>query len=292
MEQASRAPQQGQLAPGLYVVGTPIGNLGDITCRAKQVLASVDLIVCEDTRVTGKLLRHLGLSRPLCSYHEHNAARVRPALLRRLEAGERLALVSDAGTPCIADPGYRLVREAAERGLPVHAVPGPAAVIAALSVAGLPTDRFLFEGFLPAKRAARRRRLARIADVDATIVLYEAPHRLAETLDDVREVLGDRPAALARELTKLHEQVVRGRLSELRARLGEDIPERGEFVLVVGPSEERPEPAGTADVTALLRTLMQQSSLRDAVAQAALQTGLAKRQLYALALALRGEAGP
>jgi 16S rRNA (cytidine1402-2'-O)-methyltransferase len=287
--QPNGSPAAGQLAPGLWLVATPIGNLGDISARARQVLAAADLVVCEDTRVTAALLRHLGISRPLQSYHEHNAARVRPELLRRLAAGERIALVSDAGTPAIADPGFKLVREAVSRGIPVRTVPGPSAVIAALSVSGLPTDRFLFEGFLPAKAAARRRRLAAVADLDATLVVFEAPHRIAATLADMVEILGDRDAALARELTKLHEQVVRGRLSQLRQRLGADIPQRGEFVVVVGPPCEpsRPTAAEGEEARALLRTLLKEMSLKEAVARAALRLALPKRQLYALALQLR-----
>lgn len=287
--QPNGSPAAGQLAPGLWLVATPIGNLGDISLRARQVLAEADLILCEDTRVTGVLLRHLGIARPLRSYHEHNAAHVRPELLRRLAAGERIALVSDAGTPGIADPGFKLVREAVARGIPVRTVPGPSAVIAALSVSGLPTDRFLFEGFLPAKAAARRRRLAQIADLDATLIVFEAPHRIAATLADMAEILGDREAALARELTKLHEQVVHGRLTQLQRRLGTEIPERGEFVVVVGPPHEPwlPTAAQEEEAVALLRSLLGEMSLKEAVARAALRLGLPKRQLYALALALR-----
>lgn len=285
-EEASGSAKERQLAPGLWVVATPIGNLGDMSCRAREVLARADLVVCEDTRVTGRLLRHLGLAKRLFAYHDHNADRVRPFLLGRLAAGERLALVSDAGTPCIADPGYRLVREASQRGIPVRTVPGPSAVIAALSVAGLPTDRFLFEGFLPSKGAARRRRFAALADLDVTLVLLEAPHRMAETLDDLLAVLGDREAAVARELTKLHEQVVRAKLSELRARLGSDIPARGEFVLVVAPPDIAPV-VDVGDATELLRQLLASHGLREAVERAAIRTGLPRRRLYELALALR-----
>jgi len=292
--QPNGSPAAGQLAPGLWLVATPIGNLGDIGARAARVLAGADLVVCEDTRVTGVLLRHLGVSRPLRPYHDHNAVRVRPELLRRLEAGERIALVSDAGTPGIADPGFKLVREAVARGIPVRTVPGPSAAIAALSVSGLPTDRFLFEGFLPPKPAARRRRLAAVADLDATLVVYEAPHRIAATLADMAEILGDRDAAIARELTKLHEQVVHGRLAELGRRIGADIPKRGEFVIVVGPPEAQAAPAaaGEEEVRELLRTLLAEAGLRDAVARAAIRTGLPKKRLYALALALRETEGP
>lgn len=274
------------------MVATPIGNLADISERARRVLAEADLVVCEDTRVTGRLLRHLGVARPLRAYHEHGAERLRPELLRRLEAGERIALVCDAGTPAISDPGFKLVREAAERGVAVHAVPGPSAVIAALSVAGLPTDRFFFEGFLPARRPARRRRLAALAELEVTLVLYEAPHRIAASLADMVEILGERPAALCRELTKLHEQVVRDTLSGLAARIGAEVPTRGEFVVVVGPppASSVAEAAESAEpAVGLLRELIARSSLRDAVAEAARRTGLPRRALYRLALELRGD---
>src|SRR5712692_10516305 len=193
------------LTGGLYLVATPIGNLRDITVRALEVLAAADLIACEDTRVTRKLLDHYGIATPLTPYHDHNAAQARPKLLARLAAGAALALVSDAGTPLISDPGFKLVRKAAAAGIPVTAVPGASALLAALTVAGLPTDRFLFVGFLPAKSAARRRALREIASVKASLVLYETAPRLGPALEDMAAMLGDRPAAVARELTKLHE---------------------------------------------------------------------------------------
>ncbi len=266
------------------MVATPIGNLGDITARARAVLAAVDAVVCEDSRVTGRLLRHLGIARPLLVYHEHNAARMRPKLLARLARGESLALVADAGTPCIADPGYKLVREALSRGVPVRAVPGPCAAVAALSVCGLPTDRFLFQGFLPAKRAARRRVLAELRAVGATLVLYEAPHRLRDTLEDCLEELGDREACIARELTKRHEELRRGRIGELLAGLA--AAPRGEIVLVIGPP-----PTAAPDEEALRRALQEalsRTSLRDAVAAVAAASGAPRSLVYRLALGLRG----
>jgi 16S rRNA (cytidine1402-2'-O)-methyltransferase len=239
---ATGADPARKLAPGLYVVATPIGNLGDLGQRALATLAQADAVVCEDSRVTGLLLHRLGLRRPLLVYNDHSAPRLRPELLARLRAGEALALVSDAGTPTISDPGYRLVKEALDAGLAVRTVPGPSAPIAALSIAGLPTDRFLFAGFLPARAAARRRELAELAPVRATLVLLESGPRLAALLADAAELLGDRPAAVARELTKLHEELRRGRLAELAAEARAAPPPRGELVVLIGP----PEPVAAA----------------------------------------------
>ncbi len=273
------------------MVATPIGNLGDITLRARAVLAAVDAVICEDSRVTGRLLRHFGIARPLLVYHEHNAARIRPRILARLARGDALALVADAGTPCIADPGYRLVREALSRGVPVRAVPGPCAAIAALSVCGLPTDRFLFQGFLPSRRSARRRTLAELARVPATLVLYEAPHRLRATLADCLELLGDREACIARELTKRFEELRHGRLRDLLAALDEESAPRGEMVLVLGPPAA-PEPgAEEGEEDALreaLREALGRGSLRDAVAEVAALTGVSRSRVYRLALELEG----
>src|SRR5262252_2413407 len=202
-------------APGLYLVATPIGNLGDITLRALELLAGVDVIACEDTRVTRKLTERYGITTPLTPYHEHNATEARPRLLARLADGEAVALVSDAGTPLISDPGYKLVRAACEAGHAVTALPGPSSVLAALSVAGLPTDRFFFEGFLPAKQAPRQKRVAELANIPATLVLFESGSRLAATLTDLAATFGKRAAATCRELTKLHEEVRRGDLETL-----------------------------------------------------------------------------
>src|SRR5215467_7638422 len=222
MKEASRAyTLAGQtiaappLVAGLYLVATPIGNLRDVSLRALEILAAADVIACEDTRVTRKLLSHYGIATPLTPYHDHNAATARPKLIARLAQGARVALVSDAGTPLVSDPGYRLVSETQAAGHPVTAAPGASAVLAALSVAGLPTDRFFFEGFLPAKEAARRTRIAALARIPATLVLFETGPRLAAGLADLAEGLGDREATICRELTKLHEEVRRGSLSEL-----------------------------------------------------------------------------
>ncbi len=222
------------LDPGLYVVATPIGNLADVTLRALAMLAGADAILAEDTRVSRALLARYGIERPLSPYHEHNAAEARPRALKRIAEGQALALISDAGTPLISDPGYKLVAEAIELGLAVVAAPGPSAALAALCVAGLPTDRFYFEGFLPPRQSARRERLNALAAVPGTLIFYEAAGRLAETLADLAHELGARPAAVARELTKLHEEVRRGALDTLAAEYAAGGPPRGEIVIVVG----------------------------------------------------------
>ena len=234
---AAKPSMSQKLAPGLHIVATPIGNLGDITLRALEALAGADLIACEDTRVTRKLLDRYGIATPLTPYHEHNAAKARPMLLRRLAEGAAIALVSDAGTPLISDPGYKLVRAAQDAGHTVTALPGASAVMAALTVAGLPTDQFLFAGFLPPKEAARRARIAELARIPATLVLFEAGPRLAATLADLAAGLGEqREAALCRELTKLHEEIRRGDLATLAESYADDAP-RGEIVLVIAPPQ-------------------------------------------------------
>src|SRR4051812_2129186 len=220
--------------PGLHLVATPIGNLGDITLRGLQTLAGVDLIACEDTRITRRLIERYGIATRLTPYHEHNAAAARPKLLQQLAQGASIALVSDAGTPLISDPGFKLVREVSGTGHPVIPLPGPSSVLAALAVAALPTDRFFFEGFLPPKQAARRARLAELARVDATLVLFESGNRVQDTLHDLADLIGGRDAAVCRELTKMHEEVRRGPLSEL-AQTADALETRGEFVLVIGP---------------------------------------------------------
>jgi 16S rRNA (cytidine1402-2'-O)-methyltransferase len=271
-------------ASGLYVVATPIGNLGDITLRALATLAGADLIACEDTRVTRKLLDRYGIATPLVPYHDHNAAKARPALLRRLAEGGCLALVSDAGTPLVSDPGYKLVGAAQDAGHLVTALPGPSALLAALAVAGLPTDQFLFAGFLPPKQAARRARIAELKAIPSTIVLFETGPRLAASLADLAVGLGPRDAAVCRELTKLHEEIRRGDLGTLAqgAEAGEI---RGEIVLVIGPPPAMEQPSA-ADAEALLREALARSSLKDAVAEIAEATGLPRRQLYQQALEL------
>lgn len=285
-EEAGEAGRCGQLAPGLYLVATPIGNLGDITRRAEAVLAAADLVVCEDRRVTSRLLQHLGLSRPLGLYHEHNAEAARPELLARLAAGGSVALVSDAGTPAVSDPGYKLVREAVAQGIRVHPIPGPSAALAALVASGLPTDRFLFQGFLPPKGAARRRALEELAGVRATLLLFEAPHRLAETLADAAAVLGDRPAVIARELTKLYEELRPGTLKSLAEAYAAAGAPKGEIVIVVAPPEAAQEVADDATVDALLEAALKAKKPRLAASEVAAATGRSANELYKRALAL------
>ncbi|RKQ68690.1 16S rRNA (cytidine(1402)-2'-O)-methyltransferase [Oceanibaculum indicum] len=275
------------LTPALYIVATPIGNLGDLTMRARDILASADLVACEDTRVTGKLLSAFGLKRPLIAYNDHNADKVRPTLLDAVRQGKAVALVSDAGTPLISDPGYKLVRDAAEAGLAVTAAPGPSALLAALVLAGLPTDRFLFAGFLPPKSGARRTALGELASVPATLVFYESGPRLAASLADMAAVLGDRPGAVARELTKLFEEVRRDPLSALAAHYAEAGPPKGEIVIVVGAPAEQEASADTLD--AALRRALAGNSTRDAAALVAGETGLPRKQIYARALELAQE---
>ncbi len=273
------------IAPGLHVVATPIGNLGDISFRALATLAAADLVAAEDTRVTKVLLAHYGITTPLTAYHEHNADAVRPQLLAKLEAGQALALVSDAGTPLVSDPGFRLVGEALKRRIAVTTVPGPSAVLAALVVAGLPTSRFFFEGFLPPKSAARRQRIAALASVPGTLVFFESARRTADTVADLAAVLGPREAAVARELTKMFEAVKRGTLVELAAELaGAAEPLRGEIVLLVGPPPaDAPALDGAAldeQIAAALRTL----SVKDAAAVVSAATGQPRRKVYARAI--------
>lgn len=273
------------LAPGLHVVATPIGSLADITLRALQTLAGADLILCEDTRVTRKLTAHYGIGAPLAAYHEHNAAEMRPKVLARLAAGGRVALVSDAGTPLVSDPGFKLVRDAVADGATVVAAPGPSAVLAGLVVSGLPTDRFFFEGFLPPKTHARSARIAELARIPATLVFFESGPRLAASLADLAAGLGDRPAAIGRELTKRFEQVRRGPLPALAAELAGEAAPKGEIVLVVGPPGEEAAP-DAADIDALLRAALARASVKDAVSEVAAASGVARREVYARALEL------
>jgi 16S rRNA (cytidine1402-2'-O)-methyltransferase len=273
------------LAPGLYVVATPIGNLRDVTLRALDVLAGADLVLAEDTRVAAKLLAAYGLSAKLERYDEHGAERARPRALAALAAGARVALVSDAGTPLISDPGYRLVREAAAEGHRVFPIPGASALLAGLSAAGLPTDRFLFAGFPPPKPAARRTFLTDLAGVRATLVFFEGGSRLAASLTDMAAVLGGaREAAVCRELTKLYETVVRGRLAELAADPQFAAP-KGELVVLVGPG--RVAEATAADADAALADALQRLKPADAAAEVARALGLPRRDLYRRAMALR-----
>jgi 16S rRNA (cytidine1402-2'-O)-methyltransferase len=272
-----------KLSPGLYVTATPIGNLGDITERARDVLHQADLVICEDTRVTGRLLKHLGITATLWAYHDHNAATVRPKIVAKLSDGAVVALVSDAGTPLISDPGFKLVREAREAGVAVNSVPGASALTAALSVAGLPTDQVLFLGFLPSKAAARRNALDEIKTVRATLVLYERGSRLAALMDDLIAVLGNREASVCRELTKMYEEVRHGGLEELRDKPAGET--RGEFVIVVGPPAP-PEELDDAALDALLKTALGAASPSRAAAQIARETGVSRRRVYQRALFL------
>ena len=285
---ASQPIAAARLARGLHIVATPIGNLGDITLRALAALAGADLIACEDTRVTRKLLDRYAIATPLTPYHEHNAAKARPVLLRRLAESAAIALVSDAGTPLISDPGYKLVRAAAEAGHMVTALPGASALLAGLSVAGLPTDQFLFAGFLPPKQAARRTRIAELSRIPATLVLFETGPRVAATLADLAAGRGqNREAALCRELTKLHEEVRRGDLATLAKDFAET-ESRGEIVLVVAPPPA-PQQVSDAETEMLLRRALGRLSLKDAVGEIADATGLPRREIYQRALALAQE---
>ena len=268
------------LSPGLHIVATPIGNLADITLRALATLQQADVVYCEDTRHSRTLISHFGLDAKLRPYHEHNADHERPRILARLAAGERVALISDAGTPLISDPGFKLAREAIAEGYNVVAAPGPCAAIAALTVAGLPTDCFLFAGFLPPKSGQRQTRLKALRETPATLVFYEAPTRVAECLADMLIVLGDRPCAVARELTKLHEDVRRGTVASLIAAIGDE-PMRGEVAIVVAPPIAGA--IGDDDITAALRDAMKSQTTRDAVRSVAVHLAVPRSRVYNLA---------
>ncbi|HEY3135201.1 MAG TPA: 16S rRNA (cytidine(1402)-2'-O)-methyltransferase [Blastocatellia bacterium] len=265
----------------LYLVATPIGNLEDITLRALRVLKEVELIACEDTRHTRKLLAHYQISKPSISYHEHNETERSAELIARLEAGTNIALVSDAGTPLISDPGFRLVREAIDGGIQVVPIPGASALVAALSASGLPANEFTFVGFLPARRSARREKLKELANLKSTLVLYEAPHRIKETIADALAALGDRDCVLARELTKIHEQFVRAPLSEI-----EIAQARGEMVLIIGPPidhgvrqlQETSEQSISEEVRVLMRS--ERLDQKTALKQVARSRGLSKSEAY------------
>ena len=276
-------------AAGLHLVATPIGNLGDITLRALDVLTGADAVLCEDTRVTRKLLTRYNIATTSLIYNDHNARRVMPRLMERLNNGESLALVTDAGTPLVSDPGYRLVEAAIEADIPLHALPGASAALAGLVLSGLPTDGFFFAGFSPPRQAARRRRFTELAAVPGSLIFFESAKRLAASLSDLHHTLGDRPAAIAREMTKMHEEVRRGTLSELAAHYADAGPPRGEIVIVVAPPL-----AHEIDAEALRATLtdaLADLSLRDAVAQVTLDTGRPRRDVYRLALEITGD-GP
>jgi 16S rRNA (cytidine1402-2'-O)-methyltransferase len=275
------------LSAGLYLVATPIGNLGDVTLRALETLAAADLVACEDTRVTARLLERYGIRTALTPYHDHNAAAARPKILARIRDGGAVALVSDAGTPLVSDPGYRLVRAAQDEGLAVTAVPGPSAVLAALAVAGLPTDRFFFEGFLPPKDAARRARIAELARIPATLVQFETGPRIADALAALAAGLGERTAAVCRELTKLHEEVRRDTLAALADAYAAGAETRGELVLVIAAPQARAPSA--EEIDELLRQALRTQTVKDAVGAVAAATGEPRAQVYRRALALAKE---
>ena len=291
--QPNGPPGESKLSPGLYIVATPIGNIRDMTLRALDTLTGADILACEDTRVTAKLLRAYDIeAASIVPYHEHNAATMRPKLLARLRAGAVVALVSDAGTPLISDPGYKLVREVAEAGIPVHALPGASATLAALVTSGLPSDRFLFAGFLPPREAGRRRILEELRGIPATLVFFESTRRLAESLADMAAVLGNRDAAVGRELTKLYEEMRRAPLDVLARHYAEAGPPKGEAVVVVGPPGE--VDAEPKDIDSMLDEALATMSMRDAAAAVSGASGRPRREIYARALELakiRGGAG-
>ena len=273
------------LPPGLYIVATPIGNLGDMTSRGAETLRRVDYILAEDKRVSAKLLAHIGATAPMTAYHDHSDEKLRDRIIGDL-GSKAVALISDAGTPLISDPGYKLVRAARQSGHSVHTLPGPCAAIAALTVAGLPTDRFLFLGFLPTKAKARAEAIAEVAPLRASLVLYESGPRLAETLGTLADLLGPREAAVIREISKLHEEVVSGTLAELGDRYDET-PPRGEIVIVVAPPPERAE-ASDDDLDEALRSALASMSPSRAAADVAATLGVPRRRAYARALELGG----
>jgi 16S rRNA (cytidine1402-2'-O)-methyltransferase len=272
------------LAPGLYIVATPIGNLSDLSPRAAAILSNAAVIAVEDSRVTAKLLNHIGVKRPMIPYHDHNGDRVRPELIARMQS-EAVALVSDAGTPLISDPGYKLVRDARAAGIDIVTIPGPSAVVAALTLSGLPTDRFLFLGFLPSKAGARATAIADVAAIRATLVLYESGPRLSAALEALAAGLGDREAAVVREISKKFEETVTGTLAELSARYAH-APPKGEIVIVVAPPGEA-EPAGEKDIDAALAEAMTRLSASRAAAEVAEKLRLPRRQVYERALQLK-----
>lgn len=276
------------LAAGLHLVSTPIGNLADISLRALAVLARAPLIAAEDTRHSRKLLSHFGIQAELTPYHEHNAERERPKLLARIRAGYAVALISDAGTPLVSDPGYKLVREALDEGLMVTSIPGPSATLAALTSAGLPTDTFLFAGFLPPKSGPRQARLAALKDVPATLILFETAPRLAKALADMAKVLGPREAAIARELTKLHETILRGSLDTLARGIAAE-PPKGEVVLVIAPPSAEETEVDDARILTDLKAALETQTFRDAVRGVTEALGVKRARVYELGLSLTRE---
>lgn len=276
------------LAPGLYVTATPIGHLADISLRAVNALAAADEILCEDTRVTGKLLHRYGITAKLLPYHDHNAAKLRPRILGDLQAGKSLVLVSDAGTPLVSDPGYKLSRAVIAEGLPLHVIPGPSAPLAALTLSGLPSDRFMFAGFLPEKQGERRRLLESLKKVPATLIFFESARRITAALADIAEVLGPRDVAVTRELTKLFEEAIRGDAAAARAELAGRATIKGEITLVVAPPGDEAPPAQD-EIDQALREAVRSMPASKAAAEIAHRFGLPKKELYARLLALKDQ---
>lgn len=269
---------------GLYIVATPIGNLSDITLRALDILKLVDLIVCEDTRVSAKLLSHYGIKKPLLSYNDHNAQQRRPEIFAAIEAGKRVALISDAGTPLISDPGYKLVQEAREKNLYITTIPGASSVLSALCLSGLPSDSFFFAGFLPAKTEAVRKYIASIKEVPATLIFFESAKRLVKSLEILQEILGNREAAIVREITKLYEETKRGKLSELLDEITKNDALKGEIVVLVAPPSE--EDKNSEDLETQLKLLLTSHSVKEAATILAEQTGRPRKEIYSMALKL------
>lgn len=275
---------------GLHVVATPIGNLGDITIRALNVLAAADYILCEDTRITSRLLERYGIRNTMKPYHEHNAENVRPAIIAALQDGKSFALVSDAGVPLVSDPGYRLVQSCIAEGLVVTGVPGASATLTALALSGLPTDCFTFIGFLPQKSKARREMLLSFKKLPSTLIAFESPHRIIDALADVAAALGDRPLAVARELTKIHEEVLRGTALEVAAVLATRGSVKGEIVLVIGPAQGEIEVIAEEDIESAIAAALQDYAASKAATIVAKNLGLKKEDIYARILKLKGEA--
>ena len=274
------------IAPGLYVVATPIGNMGDITVRALATLAAVETVLCEDTRTSGKLMERYAIRTRLSSYHEHNAQKVRPAILERLKQGATIALISDAGMPLVSDPGYRLVKEAAEQGIPVTACPGASAVLTGLALSGLPTDRFTFAGFVPQKQGERRKLFAEFVKLRATLIFFESPHRIVETLRDLAVALPGRAVAVTRELTKLHEEVLRGTAEGIAETLGDRASVKGEITLIVGPPAEE-EAVAENVLDDAIATALQTMPASKAASEIARRFNLNRSDIYQRILALK-----
>lgn len=274
--------------PGLTLVSTPIGNLGDISLRAIEALQSADKILCEDTRVSIKLLERHGITNKLSNYHEHNAKLVRPKIIDGLKAGARIVLISDAGTPSISDPGYQLVKACIKNNLKISTVPGPTALIAALTISGLPTDSFYFGGFLPNKKTARRKKLLEQKDLETTLIFYDSARRLLNSLKDANYCLGERPAVIARELTKIHEDVQRGNILELIEYYEHSGSPKGEVVIIIGPPTKKPN-VDTKELEIVLRELLTNNSLRDSVKLATDKLGVSRSIIYEHALKINRE---